>query len=416
MRIAIFYFFVIGLATLTNAQIDSTLLKRVPKDTVKKTMNMDAIYNRPFLNAGKVPVSIGGYAEANWQYLGTDGQSEGQQFQFRRLSIFMASTIAKRIKFLSEIEFENDPEELEEGKPTEVEIEYAAMDFEFHHMLNLRGGIILNPIGAFNQNHDGPKWEFTDRPIAMTQMLPATWSNAGFGFYGKQYSGNWMFGYEAYLSGGFNGSIIDNDMNKTFLPEAGESAARFGSTASGEPLYTGKIALRNNKIAELGISYMGGVYNKFLDEGIRIDKRRHMDVFSLDLNTTIPKLKTNIITEWAWIFVEVPSTYSQQYGQHQRGGFMDIVQPVLRRKMFGWDRAVLNVACRLEYVDWNVGKFNESGSGIGDDLWSVMPGISLRPTQQTVLRLNYRYMKQRDVFGNPPSTTGGFIFGMSAYF
>ncbi|MGQ3505097.1 hypothetical protein ACT9SR_13325, partial [Enterococcus faecalis] len=76
-----------------------------------------------------------------------------------------------------------------------------------------RGGIILNPIGAFNQNHDGPKWEFTDRPIAATQMLPATWSNAGFGVYGKHYNKDWMFGYEAYLSGNFDNTIIDNAEN-----------------------------------------------------------------------------------------------------------------------------------------------------------------------------------------------------------
>ena len=46
----------------------------------------------------------------------------------------------------------------------------------------------MNPIGAFNQNHDGPKWEFVDRPISATQMLPATWSNVGFGLYGKKYT------------------------------------------------------------------------------------------------------------------------------------------------------------------------------------------------------------------------------------
>jgi hypothetical protein len=35
-------------------------------------------------------------------------------------------------------------------------ITYAAINVEFHPWINLRSGIILNPIGAFNQNHDGP--------------------------------------------------------------------------------------------------------------------------------------------------------------------------------------------------------------------------------------------------------------------
>ena len=53
-----------------QAQIDNTLLKsNDKKDTVKRSLTMDAIYNRPFLNIDKSPVSIGGYIEANWQYV-----------------------------------------------------------------------------------------------------------------------------------------------------------------------------------------------------------------------------------------------------------------------------------------------------------------------------------------------------------
>lgn len=391
-----------------QAQVDTTLLKRIPKDTVKKVMNMDAVFNRPFLGVGKLPVSLGGYAEVNWQHIGTDGASEGHQFQMRRMTLFVASTISKRIKFLSEIEFE------EGGKS--IALEFAAIDVEFHSLLNLRTGIVMNPIGAFNQNHDGPKWEFTDRPISATQMLPATWSNAGFGIYGKQYTNNWMFGYEFYLSGGFDNSIIDNDENKTFLPAAKANPDRFEEIASGEPLVSGKLAVRNNKIGELGLSYMGQTYNKFQSDGFVIDEKRRLDVLAIDFNTTIPKIKTAISIEWAWVFVQVPESYTQQYGRKQQGGFLDIVQPLLKRKMLGWEKAVLNIACRFEFVDWNVGTFKETGNNIAEDLWSIMPAVSFRPTQQTVFRFNYRFQKQRDIFENPPSTTGGFIVGVSTYF
>ena len=390
------------------AQIDPSLLKRISKDTVNRTMNMDAVYNRPFIGIGKLPVSLGGYMEANWQHLGTDGISEGHQFQLRRVALFVSSTIGKRLKFLSEIEFEDG------GK--EISIEFAALDIEMHPLLNLRGGIILNPIGAFNQNHDGPKWEFIDRPIAATQMLPATWSNAGFGLYGKYYSKDWMVGYELYLSGSFDNSIIDNPENKTFLPAAKNNSERFEKINSGLPLFTGKLAVKNNKVGELGLSYMGGVYNKFQDDGLRLDDKRRVDVFAIDFNSTLPKLKTFITGEWAWVKVNVPATFTQQYGNKQQGGFIDIVQPVLKRKVFGWENATLNLACRLEYVDWNVGKFTSTGGNIAEDIWSIMPAISFRPTAQTVLRLNYRRQQQKDILGNPPAKTGGFSFGVSTYF
>ena len=390
------------------AQIDPALLKRVPKDTVVNILNMDAVYNRPTLNINKTPITIGGYFETNWQKMTTDGITEGHQFQARRLSIFISSTISRRIKFLSEIEFEDG------GK--EVAVEFAAVDVEFYPLVNFRAGIILNPIGSFNQNHDGPKWEFTDRPISATQMLPATFSNSGAGLYGKKYHKDWMFGYEIYLSGGFDDSIIDNTEGKTFLPEAKENPERFEEINSGEPLFTGKLAIRNRKYGELGISFMNGIYNKFRDDGIEIDQKRRVAVFALDFNTTIPRTKTFITSEFAWITVDVPQTYTQQYGDEQRGGFIDIVQPVVTKNILGWEKAVLNVACRLEYVDWNVGRFRETGENIGDDLWSIMPAISFRPTSQTVLRLNYRFQKQRDIFANPPSITDGFTFGLSTYF
>ena len=405
----IYIFLFIFLYSITSfAQIDPSLLKRIPKDTVKNILNMDALYNRPALNINKTPISIGGYVEMNWQKMTTDGASEGHQFQARRLSIFMSSAISKRVKFLSEIEFEDG------GK--EIAIEFASLDVEFHPLVNLRAGIILNPIGSFNQNHDGPKWEFTDRPISATQMLPGTFSNAGAGFFGKKYTENWMFGYEVYLSGNFDDSIIENTENKTFLPEAKNNPERFEEINSGEPLFTGKLAIRNNKIGELGISYMKGIYNKFQEDGIVIDEKRRVSVFALDFNTTIPKMKTFITTEFAWIEVDVPETYGQQFGNRQYGGFMDIVQPVLKRTILGWENAVLNIACRLEYVDWNVGTFNETGGNIGEDLWSIMPAISFRPTSQTVIRFNYRYQKQRDIFGNPPAITDGMSLGISSYF
>jgi hypothetical protein len=395
-------------AAVVDAQIDSTLVRRVAKDTSLMLLNMDAVYNRPFLSVGKVPVALGGYVEANWQHLGTDGVSEGHQFQMRRLTLFVASGISRRIRFLSEIEFEDGTKE--------INIEFASVDFEFHPLLNLRGGVVMNPIGAFNQNHDGPKWEFIDRPVSATQMLPATWSNVGFGIYGKKYNKNWVYAYELYLTNGFDDQIINNTENKTFLPATKLNKDRFEESFNGIPLITGKVALRNKRVGELGLSYMGGVYNKFQEDGIVLDKKRRVDTWAIDFTTTLPKIKTYIVTEWSFVKVDVPDTYTQQYGSRQAGGFIDLVQPVIRKNMFGFEKSVINAVCRFEYVDWNVGTFNETGGNIREDFVSIVPGLSWRPTSQTVLRLNYRYNWQTDLLGNPPSQTAGFQFGFSSYF
>ncbi len=392
----------------STAQIDPELLRITVNDTGSLKLNMDAVYDRPFIQAGKLPVSLGGYVEGNYQYVGENGITEGHQFQFRRLTLFVSSTIYKRLKFLTEIEFE--------GGAKEINIEFASVDLEIAPLFNFRGGIIMNPIGAFNQNHDGPKWEFTDRPISATQLLPATFSNAGFGMYGKKYKKNWVYAYEVYVSNGFDESIIDNSENKTFLPAAKENAERFEKSFNGAMLFTGKFALRNGNIGELGLSYMGGVYNKFQDNGLVLDKKRRVDVYAIDFNTTIPRLNTFINAEYAMVRIDIPETYTEQFGRKQHGGFIDIVQPVYKKPLLGFDRSVCNVAVRLEYVDWNKGTFTSTGGNITDNIESVTTGISWRPVAQTVLRFNYRHSRQKDLLGNPPSRVGAIQFGFSTYF
>lgn len=391
-----------------SAQIDPELLRNPQAAADSLKLNMDAVYDRPFTQAGKLPVSLGGYVEANYQYLSENGITEGHQFQFRRLTLFVSSAVAKRIKFLSEIEFEDGTKE--------INIEFASVDFELAPLLNVRGGVVMNPIGAFNQNHDGPKWEFVDRPISATQMLSATWSNVGFGLYGKKFTGDWVYGYEAYLTNGFDDRIIQNSENKTFLPATKENKERFEESFNGSMLFTGKLAVKNSKIAEVGLSYMGGAYNKFQEDGLDLDKKRRVDVFAVDFNTTLPEAGTYINGEWAWVRVNIPKTYSEQFGRRQQGGFVDLVQPVFKRPMLGFEKATLNAALRLEYVDWNKGNFKSTGENISDHVYSVVPAISWRPTPQTVLRLNYRYNWQTDLLGNPPSKLAGFQFGFSTYF
>ncbi len=390
------------------AQSEGTFITRVDRDTIVQQLNMDATYDRPFLALDKMPVALGGYFEANSIHSSENGISEGLSFQARRLTIFMSTTISHRIKFISELEFEDGAKE--------IAVELASVDVAFNQLLNVRGGIVVNPIAGFNQNHDGPKWEFVERPDVSSNLLPATWSTVGFGIYGKIFQGPWTIGYEAYLTNGFDDSIIDNQESRTFLPATKANEDRFEESNNGKPLFTGKMAFKHRKIGEIGISYMGGAYNKFAEDGVSLDAKRKVHVIALDFNTKIKKTGTSIIGEIAFINIDVPETYTQQYGNKQKGFFVDVVQPLKKGKMFDWDNASFNLACRLDYVDWNVGKFNETQTDIGDQIIAITPAISFRPSNQTVFRLNYRYQWQKDVLNNPASRKASWMFGFSSYF
>lgn len=397
----------IGISITAFAQIDSSLVKVTPKETSGQ-LNMDATYNRPFLQTGKMPIAIGGYMEANTQYVSTDGVSDGFSFQFRRTNLFFSSTIAKKIRFFSELEFEDGTKE--------INLEAAFVDFEFDPLFNFRGGIIVNPIGAFNQNHDGPRWDFIDRPISATTIIPATLSNVGFGFLGKYFGDRWTLGYEAYLTNGFDDKIISNEENRTSLAAGKLNPEKFEESNSGLPMFTGKLAVRNRKIGELGFSYMTGVYNKWKADGFVLDRKRSIDVLAIDYTVTALKNKLNITGEAVKVFIDVPDTYSQTFGSEQLGAFIDIVGTVIQRPMLGWEKSKINLALRMEYADYNQGKFKETSGNIGDEIWAVVPGIAFRPAGTTVLRFNYRYQQQHDLLGNPPSKTAIIQFGISSYF
>src|SRR5699024_2640467 len=318
---------------LTLIFTQKSLTQELEKDP--PSMNMDAVFNRPTITPDDSPISIGGYLEANTMHKTDDeGDSDGLSFQARRLTLFLSSSITNRIKFMTEIEFEDGGNELE--------IEFAAMDVAFHPLLNLRGGIVMNPIGAFNENHDGPKWEFVERPDVSTRMLAATLSTAGFGLHGKTYANDWIFGYEAYLTNGFNSSIISNENDKTYLPAGKEDPNRFMENASGKAMFTGKLAVKNHKYGEIGLSYMGGAYNQHIDDGEEIEKKANLDVFAIDFNTEIPAWGTKIIGEAAWVKIDIPDNYTEQYGSKQAGFFVDVIQPVYKTKILDWDEAVFN--------------------------------------------------------------------------
>ncbi len=392
-------------ASSVYAQEEET--KKKP-ETNDSEMNMDAVFSRPALSFDKVPVAVGGYLEANTYHRTEEGITDGLSFQARRLTIFMAASISERIKFLTEIEFEDGG--------NEVAIEFAALDVAFHPLFNFRGGIVMNPIGAFNENHDGPKWEFVERPDVAVNMLAATMSNAGFGMYGKAFTGDWIFGYEAYLTNGFNSRIISNDEDKTYLPAYKEGQNLFEENLSGKAMFSGKLAIKNRKLGEIGFSYLGGVYNKFEDDGEEIEDMARVDVFAIDWNTTIKATGTYIVGEAAMVKVQTPDTYTQQYGNKQIGVFMDVVQPVYKSKIFEWEDATFNVAARFDYVDWNVGKFRETDTNIGDQIIAITPGVSFRPTPKTVFRVNYRYEWQKDIINNPAEMAATWYMGFSTYF
>lgn len=400
------FLFLFFLPFFLFSQKDSTkFFHRQKADTSSLSTRQDAIYQRPTLLLNKTQTAIGGYLEANTNYQSTDKTHEWTM-EFRRVNLFLFSAIARRIKFLAEIEFE--PAE------KEVSVETGMIDFELYPALNVRAGILLAPIGAYNQRHDAPLWEFVDRPLVATEIIPSTLSDMGFGIHGKLYGHNKVFAYDAYLVNGLQEGIVLNNVGRTRLQE-GKKAAMFGEDNNNSPTFTGKMSFRHRKIGEVGLSTYAGIYNTYKKEGLVVAPKRWVHIIAVDFNTTLFK-KAQINGEFAYNLIQVPDQAKPFFGTKQQGAYIECVYPVLRRKILQYDNATINVGLRAEAVDFNIGKFTDPKAKIYDDVKALTASLSFRPASSTVVKANYRLNWTRDIQGNPVSLTGAVQFGFATYF
>ena len=376
----------------------------VSAQATDSTLAQDGIYARPFIGAVSM-ASIGGYVEGNTNYFVEDGVGEGFSMELRRFNIFLFSQISQRVRFLSELEFEHGTEE--------IALETALVDLQVRPELAIRAGIILPPLGYFNQNHDSPRWDFVERPLVSTDIIPSTLSEVGGGVYGRVGLGGLILSYDAYLTNGLTDAVVGNELGRTDIA-SGKSEEILAEDNNGSPAVSGRVALRGSSLGELGLSYYGGYYNAFRVEGTDVDERRWLGIAALDFGGSMGP--ADVRGEFAYASVDVPPGMAELFGDAQWGGHVDVTLPVWRPRLPGYQDAVIAASLRLEKVDYNVGTFTSTGDAIGDEVTAVVAGISFRPSAGTVFRANYRYHWIRDFVGNPTNRMAGFQLGFATYF
>jgi hypothetical protein len=368
------------------------------------TLAQDGIYARPFIGAVSF-ASIGGYVEGNTNYFVQDGVGDGFSMELRRFNVFLFSQVSPRLRFISELEFEHGTEE--------IALETALVDLQIRPELVVRAGIVLPPIGYFNQNHDSPRWDFVDRPLVSTDVIPSTLSEVGGGIYGRFALRGAILSYDAYLTNGLADGVIGNELGRTNIP-SGKSGELIAEDNNGSPAISGRIAVRRPSLGEVGLSYYGGYYNAFRVEGEEVDDRRWLGIAALDFGVGV--WGAEVRGELAHAAVDVPDGMVEVFGDVQWGGHLDVVVPVWRPRVLDYENALLALGIRVERVDYNRGTFASTGDPIRDDVTALVPGVSFRPTAGTVFRANYRYHWIRDFAGNPTSRMAGFQLGFATYF
>ncbi|MBM3833583.1 MAG: SlyX family protein [Verrucomicrobia bacterium] len=131
-------------------------------------------------------LSLGFYGEAKYRF----PQSGANRFDPHRFVLTPSYQINDWLVFNSEIEFEHGG--IDESSAAhsrfdgEIEIEQFYVDILLHEHFNVRSlGIDLVPVGRINKYHEPSLFYSTERPELYTEIIPSTWMEPSFGFFGK---------------------------------------------------------------------------------------------------------------------------------------------------------------------------------------------------------------------------------------
>lgn len=154
---------------------------------------------------------------------------------FHRFVLLFGHSFSDRIKFWSEFELEHSL--IEGGEETgEIALEQAYLDFLIKPWLNLRGGMLLTPVGIVNERHEPPSFNGVERPFVEMTIIPSTWRELGFGLTGDLGRG---FRYRSYMLSSLDASRFNAENGIGEGRTAGFEASFRNPAVSGRLEYAG---------------------------------------------------------------------------------------------------------------------------------------------------------------------------------
>ena len=355
------------------------------------------VYDKPYLGRLMGRTAIGGYAEAHARLTRVDGVTDDAGFEARRWNIFTATQVSDVVRIGAELEFEDGARD--------IKLEYAAIDVGIHPSLAVRAGMLLTPLGRFNLSHDSPRNEFTDRPLVSTELLGVALSEPGlgvFGLFGLGGGGAARLSYELYATNGFHDGIINDSPDGTRIPLG---RGNFEDN-NASPAFAGRVAWSPRLGFEVGVSGHFGGYNVWTDEGNAVDERRNVTIAVVDAEALVAGV--SLLGEAAATTVDIPSGLTGIYASRQRGLYLQAVRPFLRGAVATMPASYFALGLRLDVIDFDA-------DIPGDSERRVTVGVNFRPTQDSVLKLDWARGRSRDRFNNP-SDMAGLLFSIATYF
>lgn len=335
--------------------------------------------DKPHVDGLFARIALGGYVQAIGEWAREEGATTALGAQVRRWNLLATTDIRRRVQVWSELEFEEGGEE--------VRVELAQVDVRLVRAANLRGGVLLLPLGRFNLAHDAPRLDLPDRPLLADRLLGVALSMPGFGGFGAVGAAGWRVTWEGYAVTGFHDGLLLGSPEGTRLPAGRDNH----DDANASPAWVGRVEWSRGRLVSAGVSAYRGAYNVHRLDGVDVDDRRDVRVAVLDAEAEHARM--TVSGEVAWIGVDLPPTLAGVFASRQSGGWL---QGSLRLKRgFGaaFPEGGLSLAVRGDAVDFDRDR-------AGDSERSLSVGLAMRPVPETAVHLAWVRGETRDRFDN----------------
>lgn len=330
------------------------------------------------LNQG---LSIGGYGEGQFKNYTSDKGDKIDQADMLRAILYFGYKFTDNIILNTEIEIEH---------ADEIYVEMASLDFLLHDKINLRGGLLLAPVGLTNELHEPTLFHGVDRPLVERQVIPSTWREMGVGAFGSLTD---KIDYKLYVMNGFDGQ----DFTAQGLRGGRQKASQ---TKAEDWALVGRLDYE----PILGLNIGGSFYLGDSGQGQVVDlSNREADVFTeiyeihsqykvrgLELKALASQVK---IDDAEAVGPDVPDEIFAYYGEAAYNILPHLVQGTSH---------YLAPFVRYENLDYD---------GNNEDVELLVTGLSYKPIPNVVIKADYSNFDKKDGVRADELNIGfGYIF------
>jgi hypothetical protein len=272
-----------------------------------------------------------------------------------------------RISVHTEVDFEH--------AATEIELEFAYLDFLVTPAFNVRTGSMLMPVGPLNEFHEPTLFYSVERPYMQRTIIPTTWQEGGVGFFGSVPAG---LKYRVYLVSGLNaeGFSASNGIR--------DGRGHVAEQPSEDLAIVGRLEYVGLPGVDLGLSaYQGGANTTknpaLSDAGVGIwEADARLRTAGLDLRAVYAMIQVDGADQ-------ISTFTTETIGEEMMGWYLEAAYDVLRLLVPNSDQGVV-VFIRFE--DFNTQESVPTGftADPANDRQVMTAGLAYYPIPDVVLK------------------------------